>query len=394
MIMISVGVLRFLTIFLLACSAMLLAITCFNTSAPALASSLLEKTIPPPWRRCFHSMVRLGPTVCGARLRHRWWMATRTPNHILAGLQIWSSICALTASAVTFPQLVFFRAAEGLGETIYFPGSMSLISDYRPPEHRAMVADQCVRGTIAGVLRGKIGQVYGWRWSFIVFGGLGMALGVLLFRFLKEPRRGALEGGATARPKAGEFFKVLVRTPAALMLMFAFLLLQLRCSSAARVGCQKYSTRRVSPGPRDVGLTATLYVQLASFVLAPNTQQNGLADFWRKRTARGRIVVQLVGVICGAPFVLLCGGTTDIKLLILALTAWGFSKGLWSPNIWASLFDVVAPEYRGTAVGVMNALGWLAGGGSAPWLLGGLRRWGSAPLLGSLRASTWRPRPS
>jgi MFS family permease len=35
-----------------------------------------------------------------------------------------------TALARSFPQLLFFRAAEGLGETFYFPASISLISDY------------------------------------------------------------------------------------------------------------------------------------------------------------------------------------------------------------------------------------------------------------------------
>src|ERR1700686_1570777 len=39
----------------------------------------------------------------------------RRKTAILAGLQTWSIICAVTASAVTFPQLLFFRAAEGLG---------------------------------------------------------------------------------------------------------------------------------------------------------------------------------------------------------------------------------------------------------------------------------------
>ncbi len=46
------------------------------------------------------------------------------------GLQIWSTVCMATVLARNFGQLLFFRAAEGLGETFYFPASMSLISDY------------------------------------------------------------------------------------------------------------------------------------------------------------------------------------------------------------------------------------------------------------------------
>src|SRR5271168_132881 len=43
---------------------------------------------------------------------------------ILGGLRVWSAICMATAVSRTFVQLVVFRAAEGLGETVYFPASM------------------------------------------------------------------------------------------------------------------------------------------------------------------------------------------------------------------------------------------------------------------------------
>src|SRR5512135_2897908 len=54
----------------------------------------------------------------------------RRKTAILAGLHFWSLICMATALSKNFRALVFFRAAEGLGETAYFPASMSLISDY------------------------------------------------------------------------------------------------------------------------------------------------------------------------------------------------------------------------------------------------------------------------
>ena len=74
--------------------------------------------------------------------------------------------------------------------------------------------------------------------------------------------------------------------------------------------------------------------------------------------------------MAGAPFVALCGLTTSVIWLIVALTAWGFFKGLYDANIFASLFDVVRPEARGTAAGFMNTVGWLGGGGTAPLVIG------------------------
>jgi nitrate/nitrite transporter NarK len=65
----------------------------------------------------------------------------------------------------------------------------------------------------------------------------------------------------------------------------------------------------------------------------------------------------------------LCALTASVKWLVLALIAWGFFKGLYDANIFASMFDVIRPEARGTAAGFMNMTGWL-GGGMAPLAIG------------------------
>ena len=109
------------------------------------------------------------------------------------------------------------------------------------------------------------------------------------------------------------------------------------------------------------GLTATLFAQLAS--MAGSISGGWMADAWRSRSPRGRILVQAIGVFGGAPFVVLCGLTQSVTMLIVALTAWGFFKGLYDANIFASVFDVIRPEARGTAAGLMNTVGWLGGGG-------------------------------
>ncbi|HEY2014748.1 MAG TPA: MFS transporter, partial [Bryobacteraceae bacterium] len=49
----------------------------------------------------------------------------RRVSAVLWGLYVWSLICVATAASRTFGQLLGFRAAEGLGETLYFPASMS-----------------------------------------------------------------------------------------------------------------------------------------------------------------------------------------------------------------------------------------------------------------------------
>jgi sugar phosphate permease len=62
--------------------------------------------------------------------------------------------------------------------------------------------------------------------------------------------------------------------------------------------------------------------------------------------------------------------TRSVTSVVIALTLWGFFKGMYDANIFASMFDVVRPEARGTAAGFLNSVGWLGGGGSAPVVIG------------------------
>jgi MFS family permease len=297
----------------------------------------------------------------------------RRVTAILFGLQTWSLICMATALSRNFRQLFFFRAAEGLGETVYFPASMSLVSDYHGMQtrSRAMGLHQTsvYIGTIAGgYFAGLIGQRFGWRMSFVVFGGLGMVLGVVLRRFLIEPPRGAAESGlkeASLPPLAA--LRVIFRTPTVRLLMAAFL-----CANFVAVvlltWMPKFLYDKFHMNLATAGLTATVFAQLASMTGSP--LGGWLADTLRARWAGGRLMVQAIGLICGAPFVVLCGMTNSVGWLIVALTFWGLFKGLYDGNIFASLFDVVPPEARGSAAGWMNLVGWLGGGGSAPLVIG------------------------
>jgi MFS family permease len=292
----------------------------------------------------------------------------RRVSAVLWGLYTWSLICVATALARTFPQLLAFRAAEGLGETMYYPASMSLIGAYHGQQtrSRAMGLHQTsvYVGTIAGgFFAGFIGQHYGWRWSFILFGGAGIALGALLHRKLREP---VAQSQPAPRPTAAAFAQLL-RTPTVLCLLGAFL-----CANFVAVvllsWMPKFLYDKFHMTLAMAGLTATIFAQLASLLGAP--LGGWLADTLRRRTARGRLIVQAVGVFVGAPFVVLCGLTDSVVLLMTALACWGLAKGMYDANIFASVYDVIPPESRGSAAGLMNTIGWLGGGALAPVTIG------------------------
>ena len=294
----------------------------------------------------------------------------RRKSAILGGLYVWSFICAATAAVTGFRSLFVMRAAEGLGEMFYYPASMSMVSDYHGADTRSRAIGihqtSVYIGTIAGgFFAGLIGQVYGWRWSFVIFGGLGMLLGLLLTRSLREPVRGQMEPESTGEPAAtgsrGLYF-----------LLGAFC-----CANFVAVvlltWMPKFLYDRFHMSLAMSGLTATIYVQLAS--MCGSVCGGWWADKWRAKTPGGRMLVQAIGVFGGAPFVVLCGMTGSIAWLIASLTAWGFFKGLYDANIFASAFDVVEPARRGRTAGLMNTVGWLCGGGSAPIVIGWISTW-------------------
>jgi len=128
------------------------------------------------------------------------------------------------------------------------------------------------------------------------------------------------------------------------------------------------------------GFTATVFVQLASMLGSP--AGGWLADALRRRSAGGRLIVEAIGVFAGAPFVVLCGLTSSVTLLITALICWGFFKGMYDANIFASVYDVIPAESRGSAAGLMNTIGWLGGGALAPVTIGVLAKaWGLSAAI-------------
>jgi len=304
----------------------------------------------------------------------------RRRSAILGGLHVWSLICMATALARSFPQLIFFRAAEGLGETCYYPASVSLLSDYhgKRTRSRALGLHQTsvYIGTIGGgAFAGLIGDHFGWRASFIVFGALGILLGLVLNRFLFEPRRGDadLANALAIKPvwtsqrlPIKEVLKLIGKTPTVLVLMLAFMCANFE-AMILLTWMPTHLYEKFHYSLFTAGLAATVYVQLASMLGA--VLGGWLADVLRQRLASGRILVQALGVFAAAPCVLLCGNLHSEQWLMLTLAVWGLFKGLYDANIFASAFDVIRPEARGTTAGFLNMFGWL-GGGSASVIIG------------------------
>ena len=97
-----------------------------------------------------------------------------------------------------------------------------------------------------------------------------------------------------------------------------------------------------------------------------------LSDAWVRRYPGARMTMQAVAMLLGAPAIALMGLTSTPLGVYAAMAVFGLFRGFYESNTHASLFDVIEPEYRASAVGVMVMLAFLLGS-LAPWLMGYLR---------------------
>jgi len=135
------------------------------------------------------------------------WLADRfnRRNIITAALALFSLMTVICGLAAQFWQLVFARIGTGIGEAGTSPQSHSMISDlYRPNERVAALAVLGIAPfigiAIALFVGGLISQLYGWRAAFLVAGVPGLALAAIVFLTVREPKRGACENLADAKP--------------------------------------------------------------------------------------------------------------------------------------------------------------------------------------------------
>jgi sugar phosphate permease len=218
--------------------------------------------------------------------------------------------------------------------------------------------------------------------GFYFFGAAGVVLALALYRFLREPQRGAAERResdlAAALPlqeKAPGWLEVLpmiFTKRAALVLMAVFaganFVATIFLTWTPTFLVEKFHFKLTA-----AGLSGSVFIHLASALSVP--VGGILADALAKRFAGGRMVVQALGLLVGAAFVTIVGLTSSVATLVGAMVVFGACKGLYDANIFASLYDFIEPRARATAAGIMNTVGWI-GGALGPLAVGFATKYG------------------
>jgi predicted MFS family arabinose efflux permease len=289
---------------------------------------------------------------------------------IVFALLVWSASTFGSGLVSGFALLVAMRAVTGFGEAFYYPAATSIITDYHDQRTRAtaMAVHQTsvYIGIVAsGAIAGWIGQRFGWRPAFLAFGGAGLLFAAVLLRWLRDPRRGQADfadAGGAASLTLSERVIESFRRPTAVLLALAFLGMNF-VNAAFQTWTPTLLYQKFQFTLAEAGFHATFYHYLGAFVgvLAGGR----LADVYAARSRLSRPLIQAAGLLAGAPVIWLLYRSDSRPFVFAALGLFGFFRGLYDSNLFASLYEVVRPEARATATGLMLCVAFLGGGSSS-----------------------------
>ncbi|RHW19245.1 MFS transporter [Sphingomonas gilva] len=111
-------------------------------------------------------------------------------------LAVWSTLTAVCGLATSFAHLVLARIGVGAAEGACTPTSHSLIADTFEPRQRGLALSILttsipVAQLIAPLIGGVVAMTLGWRAAFVIVGLPGLALALLLWLTVRDPRHAA-----------------------------------------------------------------------------------------------------------------------------------------------------------------------------------------------------------
>ena len=297
----------------------------------------------------------------------------RRSTVVVGGLAFWSVATGVASLSTGFAIFIALRGFVALGESTYYPAATALISDWHTRAMRSRALSLHQTGVFAGAglggyLAGELADRFGWRCPFVVFGGAGLVLGTVLYRKLRDRRVAepgpdaragtTSEDGVARRAVSNPLSLVFAQRPALALCAVFFL------SNGAATGVTVWAPTYVHDVMgMNLGSSAfygAASINLAGFFAVPFG--GSLADWLNARSPIGRFYALMIGLsiaaICLVPFAF-AKSALMVGVVLLCST---IGKGLFDGCIYAAMHDVVSPQSRATAVGLMTMLGFFGAG--------------------------------
>lgn len=308
----------------------------------------------------------------GDRLSRKWL--------ITISLIAWSLMTVCMGFVGGFVGALFFRSvATGVGESFYAPSAYALIAaHHKETRSLALSIHQAALYfglMVSGVLTAwALGLLGGWRHVFIAFGLAGALLGIVFIFALKdEPRAPRVETAKVPRMPLKESLSAYFRNPSALCATAGFVAIVF-VNNAYLFWAPKFAAVKYSLDVGEAGKGVMLGHHLFAFgaILLGGI----VTDRFVRRMPRFRLGFQILALLGGVPALLALGFAPSFSGMLVAAAIYGIFRGFFEVNTHASLFDVVPPQYRSTAVGLLNMIAFFFGGLSGIAMGALSHRWG------------------
>ena len=300
---------------------------------------------------------------------------------ITLSLIAWSLMTICMGFIGGFVGALFFRSiATGVGESFYAPSAYALIAVHHKEtrsvalsiHQAALYVGLMVSGLMVAWALGFLGT---WRNVFIAFGAAGCALGVFFIWGLKDKSSNPVNPVNPVKNKTAlsAGLRAYFCNPSALCATAGFVAIVF-VNNAYLFWAPKFAAEKFALDVGEAGKGVMLWHHLFAFgaILLGGV----ITDRFVKRMPRFRLGFQVLALLCGAPMLAWIGLAPSFVGLLVAASAYGVFRGFFEVNTHASLFDVVSPEHRSTAVGLLNMIAFFFGGLSGVAMGALSQKWG------------------
>jgi len=316
---------------------------------------------------------------------------------VTLSILFWSIATMFTGFSNGVLMLIIMRSiATGGGEAFFGPANYSLLASYHKNTRSfAMSIHQTsyyLGIIVSGYLAGYVGEHYGWRNAFYIFGAVGVIHAIVLIFRLKDKKDNLTEENGLDKKvaikekiKFLEGFKVLFTTPSAVVLTIGFSGL-IFVITGYLTWMPTYLYENFGMSLSSAGFHSMFYTHLFAFfgVLIAGK----LSDRIARKNPASRMMMQGISLLAAAPFIVLMANSSVMVTIFIGFAGFGFARAFFDANTYTVLYDVVPEKYHSSVSGVMIMTGFLVGSLS-PVILGYLK-----PMFGlsfgiSLLAVVW-----
>lgn len=314
---------------------------------------------------------------------------------IMCSLVVWSVVTWMTGKSESYEELIFWRAAMGVSEAFYIPAALALITDYHRGGTRSLATGLHMSGIYAGQVLAGCGAMMagdpcqmGWRLTFELFGFIGVAYGLIVLFFLRDPKAEEAPSAEsavqeTAAPSAPQFtlgqmlksiFTGRGMYMLLLMISFAGFANWFLLGWYPRLLQDMFSISEAEAGPQ-----ATFWINIAKYISVLACAV--IADRWYLRNKNARAYVPGIAFCVAGPCVLLAmvfGAEIGLAAVLALVAMQGVAQGSMDATLMPVLRSTIDERFAATGYGLLN-LTSVGAGALVSWL-GGMLKDAGTPL--------------